>query len=521
MHHLQHNEKHHDDVSSVRKSETLHEAAPHVEEKGVNQDALAVDAFEEALGADHDAAGHINYRSMGWIKAGALIMAETIALGILSFPSVFHRLGMFGGVFTTVAMAVLSWQTGYVLVEFKNNHPGVMNFADAGTVIAGKWGFWLFGSMLIIKTVFLAGSHALSGSIALGSISDHAICNIAWSVIVAVVSFLCVVYHYFLFLLALGPGTEWVRMDARLTVPRTFEKVSYISFVSVTAILAACFVTIIASGVQPPKDLPKYPSLGPVAWHAFENHGLIDTINAITNIIFAYGGHVAIFSFASEMRNPADFKYSLALVQTVATIFYVIVGATVYKYGGQYVTSPALTMTSRPVRITAYSIALISIVVAGVVASYVGAKFVFLTLFRGSPRLTSRSWRTWGIWVAICATIWTIGWIIAEVIPTSYFFSDLLSIISSILTVWFTYGLSGVLWLYDNGPRGARNKGKGYSYREAYFRGWKQIVGFSISMFVIVMSAAIMVLGMYSAISSIKDNYSEGNYGHPFSCGSS
>lgn len=44
-------------------------------------------------------------------------------------------------------------------------------------------------------------------------------------------------------------------------------------------------------------------------------------ISALTNIIFAYGGHVAIFSFASEMRNPADFKYSLALVQTVATVF--------------------------------------------------------------------------------------------------------------------------------------------------------------------------------------------------------
>ncbi|KAA1477607.1 hypothetical protein DENSPDRAFT_615633 [Dentipellis sp. KUC8613] len=489
--HLQHSEKHHDDVSSVKKSETLHETAPHVEEKGVTQDALAVDAFEEALGAEHDASGHINYRNMGWIKAGALIMAETIALGILSFPSVFHRLGMFGGVFTTVAMAILSWQTGYVLVQFKRNHPGVMNFADAGTVIAGKWGFWLFGSMLIVKTVFLAGSHALSGAIALDSISDHAICNIAWSVIVAVVSFL-------------------------LTVPRTFEKVSYISFVSVTAIIAACFVTIIASGVQPDKDLPKYPSLGPVEWHAFENHGLRDTINALTNIIFAYGGHVAIFSFASEMRNPEDFKYSLALVQTIATIFYVIVGATVYKFGGQYVTSPALTMTSRPVRITAYSIALISIVVAGVVASYVGAKFVFLTLFRGSPRLTSRSWRTWGIWIAICATIWTIGWIIAEVIP---FFSDLLSIISSILTVWFTYGLSGVLWLYDNGPR---SQGPGVGFREAYFRrGWARAVGFAVSVFVIVMSAAIMVLGMYSAISSIKDNYAHGNYGHPFSCGSS
>lgn len=37
--------------------------------------------------------------------------------------------------------------------------------------------------------------------------------------------------------------------------------------------------------------------------------------------VFAYGGHVAIFSFVAEMKNPADFKYSLGLVQIVATTF--------------------------------------------------------------------------------------------------------------------------------------------------------------------------------------------------------
>ncbi|KAI0031432.1 transmembrane amino acid transporter protein-domain-containing protein [Vararia minispora EC-137] len=431
---------------------------------------------------------HINYRSMGWVKAGALIMAEvTIALGILSFPSVFHRLGMFGGIFTTIVLAVISWQTGYVLVQFKINHPGVMNFADAGRVAAGKWGFWLFGGMLMTKSVFIAGSHALSGSIALNNISDHAICNIAWAAITAILSFL-------------------------LTIPRTFEKVSYISFVSVTCILIACLITIITTGVQNADNLPNFPSKGPVKWYAFENSGLLDTVNAVTNIIFAYGGHVAIFSFAAEMREPADFKYSLGLVQVIATIVYVIVGATIYSFGGQYVTSPSLTMTSRPVRITAYAIALISIVISGVVASYVGAKFIFMTLFRGSDRLTSSSRSTWAAWILICACIWTVGWLIAELIP---FFSDLLSIISSILTVWFTYGLSGVLWLYDHsasGPKGTKSGGSGF------FGSWKACSGFLMSVFVIFFSAVIMVLGVYSAVTSIINNYAAGDYSHPFAC---
>ncbi|KAI0050785.1 hypothetical protein FA95DRAFT_1486634 [Auriscalpium vulgare] len=442
---------------------------------------LDVDAFD----ASGKGEGQIDYRTMGWVKAGALIMAETIALGILSFPSVFHRLGMFAGVFATVAFALLSWLTGYVLVQFKVNHPGVMNFADAGTVVAGRRGFWLFGVMLTVKSVFIAGSHALSGAIALNTISSGAVCNIAWSAIVAIIAFL-------------------------LMIPRTFDKLSYISFLSVTAILTACVITMIATGVQQPTDLPKYPSLGPVQWKAFENHGLVDTVNALTNIIFAYGGHVAIFSFASEMRRPGDFKYSLALVQIVATLWYVVVGATIYRFGGQYVTSPALTMTSKPV------------LISGVVASTIAAKFIFLTLFRGTPRLTSRSARTWAVWIGICAAIWTVGWLIAEVIP---FFSDLLSVISSILTVWFTYGLSGVLWLYDHGPHGPRARKRRFKESNAnegkwagYFgSGWAR-AGFAMSVFVIAMSAAIMVLGMYAAISSIADNYKSRLYGSPFSC---
>lgn len=26
-----------------------------------------------------------------------------------------------------------------------------MNFADAGQVVAGRWGFWVFGTMLTVK----------------------------------------------------------------------------------------------------------------------------------------------------------------------------------------------------------------------------------------------------------------------------------------------------------------------------------------------------------------------------------
>lgn len=180
---------------------------------------------------------------------------------------------------------------------------------------------------LATKCTLVAGSHCLSGAIAFDNMTNHATCNVVWALVVGIISFL-------------------------LAVPRTFASVSYIGFVSVTSILVACFITIIAVSVQDSDVL--VPAGGePIHWEAFHNPGFSDTINALSNIIFAYGGHVAILSFCSEMKDPKQFKKSLALVQVLSTTFYIITGAVIYRYGGQYVTSPALTMGSRTVRITA------------------------------------------------------------------------------------------------------------------------------------------------------------------------
>lgn len=43
-----------------------------------------------------DKGGERNDAKMGWPKATFLLLAETIALGVLSFPSVCHRIGIVG-----------------------------------------------------------------------------------------------------------------------------------------------------------------------------------------------------------------------------------------------------------------------------------------------------------------------------------------------------------------------------------------------------------------------------------------
>lgn len=89
---------------------------------------------------------------MGWISAGLLITCEQVALGILSFPSNYHQLGMFGGVFSTFCIGMLCWITGIWLVEFKKKFPGCLNYGDAGRIMFGRVGGIIFGYGLVLKS---------------------------------------------------------------------------------------------------------------------------------------------------------------------------------------------------------------------------------------------------------------------------------------------------------------------------------------------------------------------------------
>lgn len=128
----------------------------------------------------------------------------------------------------------------------------------------------------------------------------------------------------------------------------------------------------------------------PIAWQGAPiDPTLVDVIGGLTNVFFAYRGNMAVFSFCSEMKRPQGFKKSFIIVQGLGILSYTVVGATIYTFGGQYVTTPGLTMTTRPVRITAYSIALVTIMISGIISVNVGAMHLYIVVFRRKDLLTS------------------------------------------------------------------------------------------------------------------------------------
>ncbi|WWD00941.1 hypothetical protein V866_007879 [Kwoniella sp. B9012] len=444
-------------------------------------DSYDVDPFSAQR--EENAEDYVDFRSMGWVQAGLVATAENIALGALSYPSIFLRLGMVGGLIANIGLGVLAYITAWIMIDFKMKHMGVMHFADAGGLLFGKWGRRILGAGMVAKSIGLGGSHVLAGKQALNTLSTNAICSVWFALIIMIVSVL-------------------------MSTNREFGKLAPLSWLSVSCILIACMITIVATGVQSPSVLEKKGV--PIQWHATPtNPDLMDVIGALTNIVFAYGGNMGVFSWCSEMRNPNDFKKSFLITQAGGIVVYCIVGATIYAFGGQYVTSPAFTMTTKPVRITAYAFALVTILISGIVGLNVGAKYLYVNTFRKSRLLTSKGLRARLAWVAIILVMWIAAFVLAELIP---FFNQLLTIVSSLFSVWFSYGLCGVIWFYNKHPYFAKDG----EVRE--MRGFWSWFFMGCAILSIILSIAITPLGLYSAIEGIKEGYSAGTFTHPFSC---
>jgi amino acid permease len=116
------------------------------------------------------------------------------------------------------------------------------------------------------------------------------------------------------------------------------------------SILSAVLLTIIALGISPkaPYD----------AMRATYSPSFPSAFNSISNAVFAYGGHVAWFSFISEFRKPEEFPKALITLQAVDISLYVVTAVVIYRYAGADVPSPALSVNSTIVRKVAWGIAM-------------------------------------------------------------------------------------------------------------------------------------------------------------------
>ncbi|CAI7609789.1 unnamed protein product [Penicillium bialowiezense] len=406
--------------------------------------SLDVPQYKQDAFGDEEFA-EVKYKVLKWWQCGLLMVAETVSLGVLSLPAAVAGLGLVPAILVLLFLGCLATYTGYVIGQMKLKYPHISTMADAGEVIGGKWGRELVGGAWIIFFIFIMSSHLLTFTVAMNTITDHGTCSVVFGIVGMVVSFV-------------------------LSLPRTLVKMSWLSLVSFGSIMASVIIVMIAVGITKPGS-------GVVA---VVDTDLYHGFSAVCNIVFAFCGHAAFFGLMAELKNPKDFTKSLCLLQGIDMVLYITASLVIYRYAGSGVTSPALGSASPVVAKVAYGIALPTIIIAGVINGHVAFKMVYLRIFQGTDRMHKRDWIAWGSWIGIALGMWVLAWIIATAIPV---FSNLLTLITALFASWFTYGLSGVFWLF-------MNKG-------LWFSSPRKIALTALNMTIIAIAAVLCGLGLW------------------------
>ncbi|KAI8583521.1 hypothetical protein K450DRAFT_221572 [Umbelopsis ramanniana AG] len=423
----------------------------------------------------------IKLRTMSWKKTAAVLFGEYVCLAIMSFPASFMALGMVGGIIATLGIGVITLYTSMTLWKFQMKHPECRDICDIGYKLFGNsriaYELTTFG--LLANNLMILGLHTSTGAKVFSTLTDSQQCNIIWAVVTMVICIL-------------------------LSLPRTLTQVSFQSVISAILMFTSVMLCMVFAGIE---DEPAgYVEGTVVKASALAPPGttFVAGFNAILNITYTFIGQICYPSFIAEMENPADFPKALYACTVAEFILFTVPGIVIYYYMGQYTVAPAFAGLQPLYKKIAFTMALPTIIVIGVIYANITAKYLFNRIYRNSHHRYSNTWQGWSMWVALIVIIWILGFIIGEAVP---FFGDLLSLISSLFDSFFGLIFWGYAYL-------VLNKGNWFTTKKQTF--WT-----ILNILIIIIGIIVFGVGTYTSIQSILNDYAVGAVRYPFTCASS
>lgn len=377
--------------------------------------------------------------------------------------SVFATLGMVPAVIVTVGIGLIAIYTSYIVGLTCLKYPEVVHYDQVGYLFFGKIGKDIFGVIFVIYLSFVTASHVLTGTELWNALSTTHICSLAFGVISAII----------LYLVALPP---------------TFHDMAVLGYVDFASICLAILITMIGTGIQGQK-LPG--GLANADWHAFpqEPVSFKKAFVAVTNIVFAYSFAACQPSFMSEMHRPKDFVKSIWALGLIEIFIYTVTGAVIYSFVGSGVESPALLSAGGKFEKAAWGVAIPVVFISGSINSQVAGRYAHMRMFQGTKHVYINTVKGWAWWLGIIAAITLFAWIVAEAIP---FFSDMLSIISSLFISGYSFFWPGFMWWILLRKKGTSIFGSKTSMFHAFASTLSIIIGFTV-----------VVAGLYASIEDI------------------
>lgn len=196
--------------NSERYSEEYCNPSDGISKKGDDTPPLAdsdmekVDTQREGSVLDPAMDERSDWKKLGRWRASLIYITNQVGIGILSLPVALRTLGLVPGLICIIGMGILVTYTAYVLLQFYRRYPTVLNCVDCFRIIGGMPLAIIVGTAFVLNLILTCSSAVITMSIALNSISEHAICTVAFIAIPAVASWLLCIPRRMTFLAHFG-----------------------------------------------------------------------------------------------------------------------------------------------------------------------------------------------------------------------------------------------------------------------------------------------------------------------------
>eukprot|EP00051_Salpingoeca_urceolata_P006025 m.80099 g.80099 ORF g.80099 m.80099 type:complete len:458 (+) comp14651_c0_seq2:303-1676(+) len=387
-----------------------------------------------------------------WVSSASLIVANMLGAGVLGLPFAVKGMGWAGAVVVLVFMTCMSIFGGLQLGSLRGNDSSVTTYAALARRCASKcWGpraakTWSYFVSTIGYTYILG---------------TCTIYLITMKISVMEVLQKCEKPHPGLLLVQATNTTNtcsssgcsskgvadlhdlvWLFIVCALVYPLTYLRsladAAWVSYVGVATIVVVNSVILVYCVIDATHH--KHHSSAPSEHRTFE-----DFINGLTQLAFAYGGHVLMVEIQSVMRTPTEFSKSVYLSQLVMFANYAIIGLVGYAAYGDDVKSPiTLNLPDNALRAFTNVCLFVHVMMAYAINSQVLTEAIVSYFRPGFRRDRGRAaFVRWGMG---CTGIMIAAIIISIVIP---FFSSLMNIYSSIGIFSLSFAVPASLWLLE------------------------------------------------------------------------
>ncbi|KAF9554688.1 hypothetical protein CPC08DRAFT_712698 [Agrocybe pediades] len=453
-------------------------------------------------------------RLAGW--ASIFYLITTDILGPFNAPFAISQVGWVPGIVLYFVMGVMALYTGLILwrlyVRLDSPRYPLKTYGDMADRIFGKTARHICTFLQSIQLLVNVATICLSNGQALSQISNFRLC---FSV--------CIVI--------------WPIVGMVIGQIRTLKNYGWLANSAVWINLLIIFTSMGFVAHSPPNLLAAKTSLGvdptqPVMTTKFGKLPLFQQVNGIMNMVFAYGGAMIFPEMMAEMRRPMDFWKGMTMAQLLIFVAYLLYGAFIYAFQGQFTLPLAYQGVSRHSwQNLGNVLSLITGIIAAGLYGNIGIKVVYINIVEGwfgGPRLMSSGGRI--IWSVLVFFYWSLAFVVGSAIPQV---QNITGLIAAIAIMQFTYSFPPVLRLgYDvitdamaadkpytpgNGAAGRIDTWRDWSrWKRGLFGGRVLFKLFNLIIF--LGGLAMACLGMWGAGENIKNAFQQSGSATSFGC---